>query len=417
MSDIDYNRLVALKPLSTYPNEVLKNVKLVTVRDSDHPILFGSYIYRAQKYPSDVDVIEEYDDISVNNLVISFKQRIQQMVGNIIQLRDHYITEFKAGIDERFHLNFGMLKEGIFTMNKSFPMMFDKIKDLLTDDEYHKIEMIIRNKNRTVLQYEILNEILYDLYTIRWNKEEVLQGFKTLRGDLIYYLEEGIISGSKVKIDMIALINGKYTEVTNFFALVIKTKVGLKYPINTDYLPGTQEFRESQLGSLKEQIEVLLFSELEYSPFKAAKRMWAFARSTNDKEMIFKLTKFVTGNVSQLYQVRSGIGDIITLLTKTSADPQTSISYEIQNFKISLSTIIEIPSSDIEIINNMINNIDTVPRHQKILILKQVSDYLKKIINIFTEQFYNEADLRVPPLDYLPNPLRYISKSEYKSLL
>jgi hypothetical protein len=63
---LDTNRnidpFISTKPLSSYSEDLLRNMRMLTFFPKGLADPFGSFIYRIQKYPGDVDLIEEFQE-------------------------------------------------------------------------------------------------------------------------------------------------------------------------------------------------------------------------------------------------------------------------------------------------------------------------------------------------------------------
>lgn len=116
----NFNKIVALKPASSYTKEAMKDIKLLSFNKDGLATPFGSYSYRIQKYPGDIDLLENFDGCcSKKEILDRLEKEIKLVVKRINSNRVHYISEFKMGLDERFKVNIGKLSEGIYTPNKN----------------------------------------------------------------------------------------------------------------------------------------------------------------------------------------------------------------------------------------------------------------------------------------------------------
>jgi len=82
---------------------------------------------------------------------------------------------------------------------------------------------IVRNKHPTQDEYDIIFNLFRNHRVIRWTEDEILQGYKMLPGKLKFKFIDGLKQKSHIKIDVLAYINNRFIEVTNFFYLVLES--------------------------------------------------------------------------------------------------------------------------------------------------------------------------------------------------
>src|SRR5689334_24463389 len=97
------SRFTSLKPESSYPEETMQNIKLLSFSKNKLAQTFGSYIYRIQRFPGDVDLIEEFTECcTLPQVIAKFERTLKRIVKKILKMRVHYYSEVKAGIDIRY---------------------------------------------------------------------------------------------------------------------------------------------------------------------------------------------------------------------------------------------------------------------------------------------------------------------------
>ena len=241
---------------------------------------------------------------------------------------------------------------------------------------------------------------------IRWSSHEILQGYKNLPGGVICKFLDALKQKSHVKIDMIALINGKFIEVTNFFFLILEKPNEEPYIINFG-APYTEEFFIKRMESLTVEIEKLFYSAYYFAPFKGTKRLWALSRHNKDAYMISLLEPFISGRISLLYQLKSEIDTIINVLERVNNIPEMAIYHQVQEIKSRIAYVLEIQDKQ-EIYYDLLNsyNLDS-PRSLNIDVLKKVYDMMVKDINFYTIKYLHHVGLLPIPKKYLPSHLSY----------
>lgn len=272
------DQYVQVKTLDNLPKEVIEKIQLVSLpsstEDTDsHP--FGSYMNRVADYFGDIDVIQLYSGCcSIEEVGIKAAKAIQEMIFQIGKKKDHYFSEFKAGIDLPYYFDIGTLVEGRYRISDKLKYVPDILfKSKLLDSKEMEIISAIVNKplsERDGNDYDVIFSLFREHYVLRWTEKEILQGWKTTSIGK-YMLSKAVLDRTAVKIDMIMLEqSGKFIEVTNFFALGLEQK-GEFIPINVDPDDLTPL-------ALPIEIEKLYYSNEHYKPFKIVKRAFAFLK-------------------------------------------------------------------------------------------------------------------------------------------
>lgn len=401
--EININRFKETNPIESYPDSVLKEIKLLSFSRNKLASVFGSYIYRVQKYPGDIDLVEEYTECcNANDVINKFIKSLKKIVKNIQEKRIHYLSEVKVGLDYRYHVYLGEINNGIYNINKKLNEISNNLynKGLLSEEE-NKIIQYIYNLGKTNLlssdQYDTINYIFRERRILRWTSNEILRGEKILPGNEIIYLKHALRFQTPVKIDLLTIINGKFVEITNFLQLAY-LKNGLLHFINidlskTNYIP----------VELPKEIEKLYFSNMHYSPFKMVKRMYSLGRHNNDDNLLHKIIPFISSNTSLLYQIKSEIDTIILILQRSNSYPDKLIKDSLNDNKIRISRVLELSKEELIYINKLINDINkTDIRSYKIYKLKYLKKIINHYINMETITYLNKVGLNPPPYKYLP---------------
>ena len=394
--------------------------------------LIGSLSYRAQKYPSDIDVFEKYiGKNSIKDTINAIIPAIKRIVTRINQQPNSWFLELKAGLDKRFDINIGVLDHGIFVLDYDFSEIvlgtfpesslvtdqdyenYYKIKDaldLLKDQDYFKIKdaigSIIRNpKNNTVYAYEIIKQIIRKYYVLRWNRNEVIRGTKQLLGSTEYItLEQALQSKTRINIEEVAYVDGRYTDMSTFIVLEYENDIGDLFTIN---LPqeSVEDFRGFFINNLKISLEEMFYSSVNYNPFKGVKRMWSLGLFIHDKNLLERLYNIFSSDISLTNQIRSEFKLLLKVLEASNGKYSVKIfnrQLEELKFKLSESLIIDgdLLTAMVESINAITNN----DHDTKIITayLEQFIIYLTIPINIRTIRYLKSVGLYPVPLKYLP---------------
>lgn len=404
MYKLNFDETISTKiyPLS-YTHEILKNIKLISF-GVDDAFPFGSFTYNVQKYPADIDLHQDFTDGNTIELIIhSFKKKLLGAIINIINLKLHYMIEFKMGLDKRFIIDIGHLDNGIYKQNtnniiEKSNLLYDN--GLLNNDDLDFISKYLYKDD--IDSYDQLFNFFRNKYILRWSDSEILRGYKNLVGGIKKTIVDALHDITHVKIDMICLINNRFVEVTNFFYLITNDGFIINFGLYAD----DPRFFSLPKQTLKKEIEKLFYSNYYFNPFKGAKRYWALARQKRDKTKIFALTPLITGDLSFLYMLKSEIDTILTLLEKLKNPPILQINNQIDEIKIRLNYIFEI--KDKEILFNSLNDAYSINDiSKKIYLLKFVKKNISAILNKYTMDFMDIKRLLPISSDYLPDHLSY----------
>lgn len=406
-----FDQLTESKPKQTYSKQQIHNIKLLSTNKKELAEPFGSATYRVQPFPGDLDLHEVfYGKYTLRDAVRKFANLIKGIAQDIKTNRLHYFSEMKTGLDKRYDVYIGDLKYGIFK-----PCPYLKIyskalyeKNLLSKKEFKIIQKILSIPNPGGDEYDALKYIFREHMILRWTENEIIQGYKNLPGGIKMELEEALTMKTHVKIDMITLVNGIIVEVTNFWILVYVDHYGNNHMINIDfdYLdPEKTAIKYDE--QLKDEIEKLYYSNQFYNPFKMVKRMWAYSRTFDLNSPIKVLSPIVSGDISKLYQIKSELDTIIRIF-ELNKNPVATINNQVDILKQKIVNILFIPSDDLEviyeIIDEFIKETDNGKRKELIKIIKK---FISSVVNIKTIQELDKIHYNPPRREFLPTQLKY----------
>jgi hypothetical protein len=420
-------RYIETMPLSSFPLSLLKEVDLLSFSGPkiDNPVIrtkfpksplieiFGSANYRLQKYGADVDLTQGFSSSgNFEEFLKLFEKKMIKIVKTIVKKKNHYVTEVKAGLDMRYSLDVGRCMNGNYKMNPDLFHIVDQMykEGLFNDLEYTRIKIIYAKSLKQALNqddYDIVYNTIRERLILRWSAEEIIKGRKIVAGGYNIPLIDALKFSTPTKIDMIALYDGKFIEITNF--VVLAYKIGdVYYTLNKDFPNKESEIIKFQQKGLKKEIEKLLYSDYYYGPFKAVKRTFALARVLRDKNMLQKIIPIVSGDISLLYQIRSELeADLLVMEFADNPDIKI-IDSHIDKSRIRIAKVLNIPKNILITINEMINKIlETEVIEHKIELLDLLNKMLKEIINYNTIISFDNVGLNPMITTYLPTDLTY----------
>lgn len=421
------DKYIAKRPLSSYPKEVLRELKLIAIdqeeidnpsspfvyKDPRYPGIaqpFGSYTYRSQRYPGDVDGMEVVSVCCTKeNAANTYVKAIQRIVKDITSKRQHYYSETKAGINPLYSVSVGELKNGMYIPNQELfrvPVEYFQ-RGPITESEANVIKQVLSSPdNLNSNGYDIVEYIYRKYRILRWTAEEIKKGKMKLEDGSFISLLEAIQMDTMTKIDEIALVNGVFLEITNNWHLGWVDKDGHRHIFNAD---------EGITSDLLYEIEKLYFSNMFYSPFKMVKRMYSYSRRMYIKTGNLKWTKYIMlivplleSDISAAYQMQSELSTLVQVLKLYQRPSPATINNELDNMKQRFASLIHIPLEVLSGLNGIIDSaIKTKNNKDKIVLIEKIIEMSRGYINTETIAYLSQKGLNPPPIDLLPRNRRY----------
>lgn len=322
-----------LRTSASYTHTLQEILNIITITKGTMPV--GSFKYNVHKYPGDIDIFERYNACcSVDEAKKSAAAEIQQILIRVKAAPDTYLGDFKAGEDLRYSINIGKWEnvDGQETL-----VGYDKKKvesnirnlrkqKLITQEELdHLLSMILDVNDLTHEKWDELQDQIKTHEVLRWNTQEITQGFKLLPGAEKISLEDAIAQRTLVKIDLWSRINSKYMEVTNFFMITATDFAGGKIETLTKELP------DYEISIAK---DVRFYSSAEHrKTLKALKRLWSLALFREDLELASRISPLFASNASALHQMNGEAEVLAMMIVKLPDPPLTQMMEQIDGFK------------------------------------------------------------------------------------
>jgi hypothetical protein len=182
---------------------------------------------------------------------------------------------------------------------------------------------------------------------LRWSYNDMMKGYKILENRRKITFEECIDIKTTIKIDVVALIDGLFTEFSENYFFKIGENGGNFFPHDID--------KEHILNQLKHSYDEYMYVEQNY--LKALKRIFAYKELKNKKKyksQLIKLMDFFNSNIGLINKIRSEL-DIILVLLENKYDfrkpKNPDIIFNLQNMKKKLM------DNGINIFNDNFNNV------------------------------------------------------------
>ena len=404
--------LLGTKSKNAYPKTIIDKINLISMSSDNKYNIVGSASYLVQKYYADIDVIEKIIGKNTNDTINGFIKKLKSVVKKIDSTDLIYFSDFKAGLDNRYNINIGILKNGIFTPSKDVDEKVKKLfnEKLLNLTEYTAITEALKSK--TSLSYDIISETLRMRKIVRWTQDEITKGFKILPGKVKLELKKALTEDTTVKLDTIIVVNDNFLELTNVLLLGEKSGSKIKY-----YDSKANNEVANTIENLKEDVEKLYYSEMFYSPFKASKRLFSLIRlminnRIGDEEdnlaYVEDILPLITEDTSLLYQQKSFLEACSRLAAIGVPLPDKTFRKQLDNIKFVLPTCKILSKAQVKIANGLIEKIQGAPKKEKKKYIDLLVTEFTRTINVYTDIYLKENDLIIVPKEYLPAQLKYV---------
>src|SRR6478736_4727110 len=383
--------LIKKREKTSLNREQLEAIQLVEgVPGQGNP--FGSFIFKVQSYPSDLDVIEQVTECcDTSDVYNKMNTLMKNIIRKVLNTKNAYISEVKTGKDELYDFipkkiqqyDYGFIKHYIDELYE---------KKLLNNTEVGYLNNIVKS-DISQDEFDKLKEFFRKKYTLRWKPEDVLKGSMKLPGGRVLKYIDALEHKATIKIDVFYPINGRYIEVTNFFVLVLTNETGT----HDIFLNVTFDYA----NQIKEEIKKYN-SRTFYKQFKMAKRMWGLARYLKNYNDLETLTPLFRSGVAILNQIAGEVETMILMLQNIPNPPLKQMLRQIDESRSRISFIYEFDFNEINI-DDMINDIvHSRNKGEQIKKLEYLQKYLKNIINVKTIEYLKDVGLYPVPSFYLP---------------
>lgn len=370
-------------------------IKLLTLDPENPAKMVGSFRYKVHEYPSDIDLYEDVNACcTLQESAEKIATRVQTMIKGLQKRRFTYLADFKAGIDDRYVVDIGHYDVETNTLSgyDQFHIMDQigalYIRQLLTKEEAVEIIRMIP-AHPSAYNYQKLRDAIRQHYILRWNAKELLQGYKNLRQGKTIRLVDALQQNTIVKIDLWALVDDRFMEVTNWYMLIAHENGKAIY---------LSEKPEDYQESLRK--EIMLFKKPDFKKhMKLAKRMWLYAISIQDHDTIRKLYPLFSSPIAKLNQIQSEMEILIGMLEKLPRPPYFLMRKQMALFKTRISTVPDVymdGETETAIFQHLDRARHSVDDHEK------MADHLAKAREMLQEIVDKQAK-------------RYMDKNLYRS--
>jgi hypothetical protein len=305
---------------SQYPSDAVKVLKTMSFSNGKEIQIVGSKALRSQLYAGDYDAYEVVQGkfSSDTEAAAHYVKQFQTIIRNLKTLKNVYIGDIKAGVIEEWRV---IPKTGSYTLRDAANKIDFLFQSKIASKEEAQIALAVLKPKPEALDILKAKDTI-KFHIVRWTPEEVLKGYTHLRDGRKYTLEEAFLSPIITKLDVIALVQGKYTD----FSIIYEFHNG-STPLNPDVIDPEQ--------SLKNSIKLF---QSQGNLFKVIKRKFALAKLKNDIPKVEKYNAILNSDLGKLYVIYADVKTLIELLEDHSI-PRKNIISSIAAFKERLRKI------------------------------------------------------------------------------
>ncbi len=378
---------LAEKPVSSYTIPTIEAVDMISSKFGKlSPV--GSFIYKIQRYPGDIDLMENIIKVKngkdpIKEIENSIQEIIRKVKKETLGKTNFFLGDVKAGIDIRFvpiDKAFGEIignKIIGYNYEKSFIALENLKKQKAIDDkEYDEMKDLLKRKP-TLEEHHILHDLIHEKKILRWGMNELLRGYKKVKTNKKITLYDAIQQPEIVKIDLWYWLTPRFVEITNFLRLFVRDKKKLKR-INVK--------EPSYVPDMKKQMQKYLFDKYHFNPFKALKRMLVLSFIAKDDKTSKLLTRLMSTGNAILYQIVGDMKVLMEMTEKLDAPPYEKMGIEVDEMKERISRVYEfkIPDTIYKKVNTLYEAFSSGNKRRIILILDDLIKHLSSILNFHT---------------------------------
>jgi len=308
-----------------YSRSVLAVLESMSMTNLQKMYIVGSSSIRSQQYSADYDAMEKVSVSSAKEVV----KQLQSIIKQLRVLPDCFIGDIKCGEVaewDPFSLNahVNMDTERIVGFNiKQSQSVIDSLNsaNVISPNESKGALKLLERATTPMACLTAKKEIRYHI--LRWKPYQILEGRQSYRGRT-FTLENAVMSGGLIKIDLVANINNRFTEFSVIYNVYMDGKLITKKPLNL-------------LNSLKE--DVMYYGNL--NPFKGMKRMFALAKAEKNERAVTHLVPLLNSDLGRLYQIISDLSVIHELLERPKK-PIKEIRYQLDEMKARMGNLYQL---------------------------------------------------------------------------
>ena len=370
-------------------------IRKITIRRNSERVIVGSFRYSAHEYPGDIDLMETIQIKGVNAAKKDVAARLKRIATSLRRSKHMYMGDFKAGMDARYYIDVGAFvlpKDPTRRLyltgysSKAVRARVDELVDagLLSDDEARVILGLVVAAPDYVQHKELLDAVKKRC-VLRWSIDELIAGKKELPAGKTVTLQDALGQQTVVKMDVWALLGGRFIELTNWINLSAIDSKGVHHQLS--------EPMENQVENIVKDVEIYKNPALK-KHMKLAKRLWRYAILLEKNELVAAVAPLFATPAAKLSQVQSDVETLINMIDKLPKPPTALMIKELQDMKMRVATV---PNSTLSInkaqrVYALIDGLGVnTPSRDFLAALDKVYDILGAAVDAYTVAFLNKV--------------------------
>ncbi len=314
--------------------------------------LIGSQSLRAIQYGSDYDIQTDLKNTTGEQVA----QRLQKAYEEAKKNPDYWITDFKAGWDDR------LIYRGDYSK--------DSIEDYL---EKHA-DLIPKKRAAAIRKADGEEEIklVRDLFILRWKPADIKRGWVKMIDGKKKYLKDAVLDKTTLKIDLLGKVGNQFVEISENYT--IKTKDGKNNKVKQSQKEMEEDFED----------EITYYSRKD--SFKALKRLFSLLQldgKEKHKKALDQMVEFFNSQVGYLNKIRNELKILEQVLTQDFRKVKwEDVEENLQFIKEQISNVYQIPLN-----SSVFADIDDMTEKDALLRIADLIAYFTKVINEHSKSF------------------------------
>jgi hypothetical protein len=353
------------------------------------------------RYPGDIDLFKNYSEYyNPNDVKLVLADKFKVAIKQIKSSENIHFEDFTAGYDCRYNMYLGFIckagKIKDYNQNLITREVYSMYQqNLFTDEEYKDVNSFLLEIGSvpTMNEFVKLNVFFRNFRIPHWNIIEIVQGYKQLSGGKTLFLEDALVSGSMIKLDLLVPIEGRYTKLTNWYITTETDK-------NDNMIAISQH-----IGDYLEYIYLEIFKYKTNDPFKVIKRLWTTAIFKGEAKILTDLAPLFSSSASLYHQIVEDLKIYVKLITLDNPkNPKILYNYlykEIKSMKERFSYLCDERVCNVEQVRMLENYINRIVEESLAVSLNTVNEFiilLQKLVDNYTLDFLDENRLKISEL-------------------
>lgn len=284
--------------------------------------IFGSFNYKLQPYPGDVDstnIVKFKKSVSEENAIKISATMIRDIVLKLSKVKNYTISDLKCGVHDN--------NESIHWSNEEI------IKG------YREAGVVDKNGNSSNRKITLVDAL----------------------GDI----------GAMCKLDLIAPLMGRYAEITVLYQI---------YAEGVAITKTIEEEDDEHLNLLLDTLKQIKKGKL----FKVIKRLFSYARLTKNNKLLRYFEPFINSNLSKLASYKSDLETLELILENNKYPSMQTLKDELDRIKFGIDNILDLDinkTNVYDLIDQLLILIKNKHKNDSLSIIKKIKKIFEETLN------------------------------------